>query len=92
MNPDTRVYARLPAEIHEYFFREVCAGERRAKQNLTTLLYEALYAECRRRNIPATWSIENSQLVHELASQLNHHDDSPDRSRCPADPAPEHQA
>src|SRR4029077_483405 len=96
MNPDTQIWARLPSEIHEYFFRHVLAGERRAKQDLTTLLYEGLYAECRRRNIPATWSAENRQLIHEVVSQLNftgnHHDDSPDRSRCPVDPAAQHQA
>jgi hypothetical protein len=93
---DTRVWARLPAEIHEYFFRHVLAGEYAAKQDLTALLYEALYAECRRRNIPATWSTENRQLIHEVVSQLNftgnHHDDQSDRSRCSAAPTPQHQA
>jgi hypothetical protein len=88
---NTQIWARLPAEVHEYFFRKVLAGERRAKQDLTTLFYQALYAECQRRNIPATWSTENSHLVHEVAAQLNFNHE-PDRSRCPADPAPEHQA
>ena len=94
MTRSTRVWARLPAEVHTYFFRGPLAGEHRAKQDLTTLFYQALYAECQRRNIPSTWSTENSQLVHEVASQLTFtgNDDSPpDRSRCPADPAPEHQ-
>lgn len=92
---DTRVFVRLPAEIHEYFFRHVLAGERGARQDLTTLFYQALHAECLRRNIPPTWTADNRQLIYEIASQLNftgNHDDSPDRSRCPVDPAPEHQA
>ena len=44
-----RVWAKLPPEIHEYFFRHVLAGEHRAKQDLTTQFYQALYDECRRR-------------------------------------------
>ena len=52
------------------FFRGPLAGEHKAKQDLTTLFYQALYAECQRRNIPPTWSAENSQLVHEVAAQL----------------------
>ena len=97
MTSSTRVWARLPAEIYNYFFRGPLAGEHKAKQSLTSFFYLALYAECQRRNIPPTWSAENSQLVHEVASQLtfttagNHDDNQPDRSRCSADPAPEHQ-
>jgi hypothetical protein len=96
VNPDTRVWARLPSEIHEYFFRHVLAGEHRVKQDLTTLFWQALYTECQRRNIPASWSMENSQLVHEVASQLTfstgNDDSQPDRSRCSADPIVEHPA
>jgi hypothetical protein len=94
---ENRVWGRLPDEIYQYFFRGVLAGEHRAKEGLTNHLYQALYAECRRRNIPPTWSVENSQLVHEVASQLtftttSNDDSQPDRSRCAADPAPQHQA
>ena len=97
MTMSTLVWARLPAEIFNYFFRGPLAGEHKVKQDLTTHFYQALYAECQRRNIPPTWSLENSQLVHEVASQLTftatgHDDSQPDRSRCSAPPAPEHQA
>jgi hypothetical protein len=66
-----RVWARLPPEIHDYFFRRVLAGEHRAKQDLTAEFYRKLYDECQRRRIPATWSIESAELIADMMSKLN---------------------
>jgi len=85
----TRVWAKLPLEVHEYFFRRVLAGEHRAKQDLTTQFYTALYNECQRRNIPAAWSIENTQLIAGIMSNLNFNDT--ERSRRPLDSSAQHQ-
>ena len=70
----TRVWAKLPLEIHEYFFRRVLAGEHRAKQDLTTQFYRALYEECQRRKIPAAWATDNSALIADIMSHLNFND------------------
>jgi hypothetical protein len=67
----TRVWARLPPEIYDYLFRQVLAGERRAKQDLTAEFYRKLYDECQRRGIPATWSLENAELIEGVMSKLN---------------------
>jgi hypothetical protein len=82
----TRVWAKLPLEIHEYFFRRVLAGEHRVKQDLTAEFYKKLYDECRRRGIPATWSNENAELIQGLMANLNFNE--PDGSRRPAPEAP----
>ena len=70
----TRVWAKLPLEIHEYFFRRVLAGEHRAKQDLTAQFYRALYEECQRRKIPAAWAADNSALIAVIMSHLNFND------------------
>src|SRR6267142_1773591 len=85
----TRVWAKLTPEIHEYFFRKVLAGEHRAKQDLTTAFYTALYNECQRRAIPAAWNIENTQLIADIMSNINFNDT--ERSRCPLDSPAEHE-
>jgi hypothetical protein len=86
----TRVWAKLTPEIHEYFFRKVLAGEHRAKHDLTTQFFTALYNECRRRNIPAAWNIENTQLIADIMSRLNFDNES-DRSRRPPNQAAQHE-
>lgn len=86
----TRVWAKLPLEVHEYFFRRVLAGEHKAKQDLTKQFFTALYDECQRRSIPAAWSIENTQLIADIMSNLNFNDD-PERSRRPLDSSAEHE-
>ena len=67
----TKVWAKLPLEVHEYFFRRVLAGEHRAKQDLTAQFYRALYEECQRRQIPPTWATDNSALIAGIMSNLN---------------------
>ena len=67
----TRVWATLPLEIYDYFFRGVLAGEHRAKQELTTRFYRALYEECQRRKIPAAYARDNSALIADIMSHLN---------------------
>lgn len=86
----TRVWAKLPLEVHEYFFRRVLAGEHKAKQDLTTQFFTALYNECQRRNIPAAWSIKNTQLIADIMANLNFNDLT-ERSRCPLDSSAQHE-
>jgi hypothetical protein len=86
----TRVWAKLPLEIHEYFFRRVLAGEHRAKHDLTTQFFTALYNECQRRNIPAAWNNENIQLIADIMANLNFNDDT-ERSRRPLDSSAQHE-
>jgi hypothetical protein len=66
-----RVWASLPSEIHEYFFRRVLAGETHAKQDLTRQFYLALYEECHRRKIPETWHTDNPGAVKLIMADLN---------------------
>ena len=73
------MWANLPVEIHEYFFRRLLAGEHRAKQELTKQFYVALYDECRRRGLRAAWSSENTQVIQEMMANLNFNE--PDRAR-----------
>jgi hypothetical protein len=71
---NTRVWCKLPQHIHEYFFRKVLAGEHRAKQELTASFYEALYAECIRRGIPAGWDVDSARKIQTVMSNLNFND------------------
>jgi hypothetical protein len=86
----TRVWAKLPVELHEYFFRHVLAGEHRVKQDLIIQFFTALKNECQRRNIPTVWSIENPQLVYDIMANLNFNNDT-ERSRRPLDSSAQHE-
>src|SRR5258705_13304092 len=88
---NTRVWAKLSPEIHEYFFRKVLAGEQGAKQGLTIQFFTALYNECQHRRVPPTWSVENTQLIADIMSKLNFNDDFPERPRCPANTLTQHK-
>jgi hypothetical protein len=71
LNLNTRVWCKLPPDIHEYFFRKVLAGEHRAKQELTLQFYTALYNECLNRRIPADWDLDSIARVQQVMSDLN---------------------
>jgi hypothetical protein len=71
LNLNTRVWCKLPPDIHEYFFRKVLAGEHRAKQDLTLQFYTALYNECLNRRIPADWDLDSIARVQQVMSDLN---------------------
>lgn len=86
---NTRVWARLDPEIHEYLFRHVLAGNHGARQELTTQFFAALYAECQRRKIPPAWSAESAEAIQSIMSHLNFNET--DRSRCPLDSTTKHQ-
>ena len=66
-----RVWATLPENVYEYFFRRVLASEHRAKQQLTREFYAKLYEECQRRELPAVWSVDNVQSVQAIMRRLN---------------------
>ena len=74
MNRPNRVWATLPAEIHEYFFRKLLAGETRAKQELTREFYAKLYEECRRQKLPAVWHVDNVHIIQTIMTKLNFND------------------
>ena len=86
MTASTRVWAKLPLEVHSYFFRFVLAGEHSAKQDITSYFYQALYNECLKRGIHPTWSPDNMEAVRTILNELNFNE-------RPTDPPPtEHQA
>ena len=86
---NTRVWARLDPEVHEYLFRKVLANDHGARQELTAEFFTELYHECRRRQIPPTWSADARDLIQDIMSNLNF--DETNRSRRSPYLPPQHQ-
>jgi hypothetical protein len=87
---NTRVWARLDPEVHTYFFRQVLANDRGARQELTAEFFTELYHECLRREIPPRWSADARDLIREIMSNLNFNDETNRSRRAPYLPA-QHQ-
>lgn len=66
-----KVYCTISEPIFRYFFRHVLAGRRGAPQNLLSVFFLKLHAECLRRNIPEVWDPSNEQLIADILADLN---------------------
>jgi len=84
-----KIWAQLPHEIYEYFFRKIFAGDRGIKQRLINQFFEALHNECKRQHIKAEWSPESGEAVREIMTNLTFH---AHRSRRALNSPAQHQA
>lgn len=66
-----RVQADIPNHIFNYFFKQVLAGEHRARQVLINTFFQKLYDACIDCGIKPEWDPANNSDITKLLERLN---------------------